>query len=118
MEYWRIENAKQAFCIFHSPLINNRFSYFPSNNRITNQRTIAMSNIHTQSWLIDRRHALRAMGTCISLPMLECMIPLRAAEQSFRDSSAQRLHLPRQRRPFAELSDHDAGQGLPVFPVA
>jgi hypothetical protein len=39
-----------------------------------------MSNIQTQSWLIDRRHALRAMGTCISLPMLECMIPLNAAE--------------------------------------
>lgn len=41
-----------------------------------------MSNIQTQSWLIDRRYALRAMGTCISLPMLECMIPLNAAEPS------------------------------------
>ena len=41
-----------------------------------------MSNFLSQSWLIDRRHALRAMGTCISLPMLECMIPLRAAEQT------------------------------------
>ncbi|MEQ9406549.1 MAG: DUF1552 domain-containing protein [Fuerstiella sp.] len=41
-----------------------------------------MSNNQSQSWLIDRRHALRAMGTCISLPMLECMIPLRAAEQT------------------------------------
>ncbi|MEM7010539.1 MAG: DUF1552 domain-containing protein [Verrucomicrobiota bacterium] len=41
-----------------------------------------MSNIQTQSWLIDRRHALRAMGTCISLPMLECMIPLHAADQA------------------------------------
>ena len=40
-----------------------------------------MSNFLSQSWLIDRRHALRALGTCISLPMLECMIPLRAAEQ-------------------------------------
>jgi len=39
-----------------------------------------MSNIQTQSWLIDRRHALRAMGTCIALPMLNCMIPLNAAE--------------------------------------
>jgi len=39
-----------------------------------------MSNIQTQSWLIDRRHALRAMGTCIALPMLECMIPLDAKE--------------------------------------
>jgi len=38
-------------------------------------------NYLSQSWLIDRRHALRALGTCISLPMLECMIPLRAAEK-------------------------------------
>jgi hypothetical protein len=37
-------------------------------------------NYLSQSWRIDRRHALRAMGACISLPMLECMIPLRAAE--------------------------------------
>lgn len=35
----------------------------------------------TQSWLLDRRHALRAMGTCISLPFLECMVPVRAAEE-------------------------------------
>ena len=40
-----------------------------------------MANFLSQSWLIDRRHALRAMGTCISLPFLECMVPLRAAEQ-------------------------------------
>ncbi|SVE05487.1 uncharacterized protein METZ01_LOCUS458341, partial [marine metagenome] len=40
-----------------------------------------MSNVQKQSWLIDRRHALRAMGTCIALPMLECMTPLRAAEK-------------------------------------
>jgi len=39
-------------------------------------------NYLSQSWRIDRRHALRAMGTCISLPMLECMVPLRAAEQA------------------------------------
>ena len=38
-------------------------------------------NYLSQSWLINRRHALRAMGSCVSLPMLECMIPLRAAEQ-------------------------------------
>ncbi|QDS86358.1 hypothetical protein EC9_05190 [Rosistilla ulvae] len=40
-----------------------------------------MSNYLSQSWLIDRRHALRAMGSLISLPLLECMIPLRAAEK-------------------------------------
>jgi len=39
-----------------------------------------MSNYLSQSWLIDRRTALRALGTFISLPLLECMIPLRAAE--------------------------------------
>lgn len=41
-----------------------------------------MSNLQTQSWLIDRRHALRAMGTCIALPILECMIPLKAKEKT------------------------------------
>ena len=40
-----------------------------------------MSNILTQSWLIDRRHALRALGSCISLPFLECMVSLRANDQ-------------------------------------
>jgi hypothetical protein len=37
-------------------------------------------NLLSQSWLINRRHALRAAGTCISLPFLECMVPLRAAD--------------------------------------
>jgi hypothetical protein len=39
-------------------------------------------NYLSQSWLIDRRHALKALGTFISLPMLECMVPLRAAEKA------------------------------------
>ena len=39
-----------------------------------------MGRYLSQSWLIDRRHALRAMGSCISLPFLECMVPLRAEE--------------------------------------
>jgi hypothetical protein len=37
-------------------------------------------NLLSQSWLINRRHALRAAGTCISMPFLECMVPLRAAD--------------------------------------
>ena len=41
-----------------------------------------MAGILSQSWLIERRHALRAMGTCIGLPFLECMVPLRAAEKT------------------------------------
>ncbi len=40
-----------------------------------------MSTFRSQSWLIDRRHALRAMGSCISLPFLECMVPLRANDK-------------------------------------
>ncbi len=39
-----------------------------------------MANYLSQSWLLDRRHALRAMGSMIALPFLECMLPLRAAE--------------------------------------
>jgi len=39
-----------------------------------------MSNIQTQSWLIDRRHALKALGSFIALPLLDCMKSLRAAE--------------------------------------
>jgi hypothetical protein len=38
-------------------------------------------NIQTQSWLLNRRHTLKALGSFISLPMLECMVPLRAAEK-------------------------------------
>jgi hypothetical protein len=39
-----------------------------------------MANFLSQSWLINRRHAICAMGSCIPLPFLECMVPLRAAE--------------------------------------
>lgn len=41
-----------------------------------------MGTFLSQSWLIDRRHILRAMGGCISLPLLECMTPLGASEQA------------------------------------
>jgi hypothetical protein len=36
-------------------------------------------NIQTQSWLINRRTALRGLGSFIALPLLDCMRPLRAA---------------------------------------
>lgn len=36
-------------------------------------------HLPSSSWRLNRRHALRALGSCISLPMLECMIPSRAA---------------------------------------
>ena len=40
-----------------------------------------MGNYLSQSWLIDRRHTLKLLGACISLPLLECMIPLGAADK-------------------------------------
>ena len=52
-----------------------------------------MANFLSQPWLVDRRHALRAMGTCISLPMLECMIPLNAAEQNFTPRRSAFIYL-------------------------
>lgn len=52
-----------------------------------------MGGFLSQSWLIDRRHALRAMGTCISLPFLECMIPLHAAEQTDSPRRAAFIYL-------------------------
>jgi hypothetical protein len=39
-------------------------------------------NYLSQPWLLNRRHALKALGSFISLPMLECMVPLRAAEKA------------------------------------
>lgn len=41
-----------------------------------------MSNIQTQSWLINRRHALRGLGSFVALPLLDCMRPLRAAARA------------------------------------
>jgi len=41
-----------------------------------------VSNYLSQSWLINRRHALRALGSFISLPLLDSMVPLSAAEKS------------------------------------
>lgn len=34
----------------------------------------------TESWLIDRRHVLRGLGSFIALPLLNCMRPVHAAE--------------------------------------
>lgn len=37
-----------------------------------------MSNILTQKWLLNRRHLLRGLGATVALPLLDCMLPLRA----------------------------------------
>lgn len=38
-----------------------------------------MSLSRSQSWLLDRRHVLRGLGVALSLPLLDCMVPLSAA---------------------------------------
>jgi hypothetical protein len=38
-----------------------------------------MSSIITQKWLLDRRRFLRGAGVSLALPLLDCMVPLRAA---------------------------------------
>ncbi len=39
-----------------------------------------MNNFTTQSWLIDRRHVLRGLGSFIALPLLNCMCRAEGAE--------------------------------------
>ena len=48
-----------------------------------------------QSWLVDRRHALRAAGTFIALPMLECMLPSsKAAEATKTPRRSAFVYIP------------------------
>jgi hypothetical protein len=53
---------------------------------------------------MNRRHALKGLGTFIALPMLDCMTPLMAAEPVMPKRSA--VHLFAQRSEHARLSDH------------
>ncbi len=53
-----------------------------------------MSNIQTQSWLINRRHALRGLGSFIALPLLDCMRPLRAAETPTTPRRSVFIYIP------------------------
>jgi hypothetical protein len=53
-----------------------------------------MRSIPAENWLIDRRRTLEALGTCISLPLLECMLPARAAEQAAAPRRSAFIYLP------------------------
>ncbi|MBB5040541.1 DUF1552 domain-containing protein [Prosthecobacter dejongeii] len=55
-------------------------------------------NYLSQSWLMDRRHALKALGTFISLPLLECMVPLRT-------SAAEKITATPKRSAFIYLAN-------------
>jgi len=48
-------------------------------NDTSPQRETESVDMGHQSWLIDRRYALRGLGSFIALPLLDCMFPARAA---------------------------------------
>lgn len=53
-----------------------------------------MARFLSQSWLLNRRHALKGIGVSLALPFLECMRPLRAAESARRIKRSVFLYLP------------------------
>ena len=53
-----------------------------------------MNNLTTHSWLIDRRHALRALGSFVALPMLNCMRPVGAAESAAEIRRSAFVYIP------------------------
>lgn len=53
-----------------------------------------MAHFLSQNWLLDRRHALRGFGAALALPLLDCMRPLRAADNAKRAKRSVFIYLP------------------------
>jgi hypothetical protein len=53
-----------------------------------------MAHFLSQHWLLNRRHALRGLGVALTLPLLDCMRPLRAAEKTTRAKRSVFIYLP------------------------
>ena len=53
-----------------------------------------MPSTRSQSWLLDRRHVLRGLGASLALPLLDCMVPLAAAEAKPRIKRSAFFYLP------------------------
>ncbi|MBU6294379.1 MAG: DUF1552 domain-containing protein, partial [Planctomycetes bacterium] len=53
-----------------------------------------MANAIFQSWLLDRRHALRGAGVSMALPLLDCMRPLMGADKGSRPRRSVFIYLP------------------------
>src|SRR5690242_7538228 len=60
----------------------------------TRKGTQPMSNILGQKWLLNRRHFLRGAGAAVALPLLNCMVPLRAAEAAARPRRSVFVYIP------------------------
>ena len=53
-----------------------------------------MSNILSQRWLLSRRHFLRGLGATMALPLLDAMIPLRAADAVAKPRRSVFVYIP------------------------
>ena len=53
-----------------------------------------MAGFLSQNWLINRRKVLRGTGVALALPFLDCMRPLRAAENYARPRRSVFIYLP------------------------
>ena len=53
-----------------------------------------MAHFLSQSWLLKRREVLRGLGASLALPLLDCMRPLRAAENVARPRRSVFIYLP------------------------
>jgi len=53
-----------------------------------------MAHFLSQSWLLNRREALRGLGVLVALPLLECMQPLRAAGKDDWPRRSVFIYLP------------------------
>ena len=53
-----------------------------------------MSNILSQRWLLSRRHFLRGLGATMALPLLDAMIPLRAADAGAKPRRSVFVYIP------------------------
>jgi hypothetical protein len=53
-----------------------------------------MSNIMSQRWLLSRRHFLRGLGATMALPLLDAMMPLRAASAPAKPRRSVFVYVP------------------------
>ncbi len=55
-----------------------------------------MSNFNSERWLVDRRHAIRGIGTAIALPLLNCMtsVSARAVVANKKPSRSVFIYVP------------------------
>ena len=120
----RISLQTHPFCILQFPLITNPFfktnlPIHPTEPKPNNAEPITNNHELSIPILADRppsRPPRPRQFHLASVTRMHGPAPRRRA--SHRHAKAQRVHLPRQWRPFAQLPDHRAGQWLQVLTFA